>query len=328
MRLQHGGHVLGGSLEGTPLSNERPTAGSRRPRSGRAPVHAVVAVIIAAVVILGYLAVSVLKVPTPGAPSSPGPLFSLRYDFLSRGDAPVLLPLSMLYTPANEPANVTFTPMASFGWDGGGTNLTFRWTNVTGSPLPVRFALSSAAGGALPGPWDGFVLRLAGEKFFTSWPNFTGLMADTAIANYTVWKVTPFSPFGGLAWIEVRYQITGFVTHPGFLSFDMSSLPSIPFPAVGDPREVTVGPNSTHPNGYVISTDTLDLPATRFGCTLPAITFDAGPLGHIDASLTSSFHWGNGSSFSLTITSPVDRSFTLGLYLDPRFGSLVPVVLG
>lgn len=252
----------------------------------------------------------------------------------------MLFPVMTLYTPVVVPENVTFRARTTFGSSqrGESANLSYVWTNVTDSPLSVRFSLGPGSDMGRPGPHDGFILEPAGCGSCASssfsldvkTPNPMGGIFLTAEINYTVWKATPAPSAGGGPFLEVVYRFTD-VTLMGLL-LPMSTVfvgppTSSDLLVIGGPQNASVG--SVWYNNQFRVQD-LPLPVSIFHERLPPVRFDAGPLGAFSAEPVSSFEWNSGGQYTLFLESPQWSNsifLHLQLYLDTRFGSLFPVVL-
>ncbi len=299
--------------------------------------------------VLGYAVtrpappVTSAPVPPPVKDPSPGTL-----EVLAQGTVRMLFPVMTLYTPAVVPDNVTFLARSSIGGSRTGeyANLSYKWANVTGSPLPVQFAFGPETRPFRVDSAEGFVLapgNLCANCGYVTYsqdlqaPNnrtssTMAAMLFLSKLNYTTYRVTPVSPAEGAPYLRVVYH---FMESENRIQGVLMPLPTVFFgpPAASD--LLPVGEAVYTRVGVQWSNNMFDvhhmaLPISVFHQTLPPVEFGAGPMGNFTARLTSSFSWNAAGDYSLSISSPQwsqTISFWLQIYVDRRFGSLYPVVL-
>ncbi len=242
---------------------------------------------------------------------------------LSHGRAYLDVPVMTFYTSPDfgSPGFLTVTNYSLAAL----SRLSFAWSGVTGSSLPVRFVLSSG------GP---FTADASGGFAFspTSMGPGTGASdvrhgvqaAQVArwVMDYTAREMAVYDWLGEDHWIEVDY---GLANPSNCLCNLPTANTSAPSPAdlapVGSPMNLSVDSGILW--SYQVSVDTVSLPVTVFHHGLPTISFPLGGLGNVSATLTSTFQWGPGSDYVMQVSGTGPVNVSLQVYVDTRFGSLL-----
>lgn len=247
---------------------------------------------------------------------------------LSTGTAYIDVPLMTLFTfpSINAPGfyvrtNLSFAPSSSF---------TFAWTNLSGDGLPVQFVLSptgpfqtGASGGFSFSP-SGFAV---GSDYAAVRPGLAGALVARWALNYTVRLMSQHDWFTDDRWLEVDYSLQEWGWSVGDLPIANTTAPSpsdlVP---VSGPLQFSYGPGFAWTYGASVHDQAL--PQDTFSHPLPRISFEAGNLATLSAVLVSSFHWGAADDYRMTMGAADGANVTLRVFLDVRFGSLVPIVSG
>ncbi len=304
------GEAVGSTAEAAkPLRTDRPKWS--RWRKLFAVIGALILVSVGVYVVYAYL-----NGLPPAVVASSGP-----------GQALVDVALMTLYPPSL-PGSTDFNVSASVVL-GDGWHFPFAWENVSGTALPVRFVVAPSSVLAANGT-SGFVFT-DGVVGTTSWGTDRAAPATALVSrwtlDYSVQELSAWQGFRQVSWLEVDYRVT-----PTYL-FIGAALPvanvSAPGPSDLLPTGVTDSLNLSVAPGYQwsIARDlaTFAAPPSAFHHTLPAITFDAGSVGTITASLSSSFRWGKGDDYRVSVSGSGTMQGYLTWYWDARFGSLYSV---
>ncbi len=298
---------MGSSTEGA-----QPTLAGRpkwsRWRKIFAVIGALILVFVGVYVVYGYL-----NGLPPTLVASSGP-----------GQARVDVVLMTLYTPSlpgSTGFNVSATVVLGDGW-----HFPFTWGNVSGTTLPVQFVVASSSDLTANGT-SGFVFTnglLGATSWGTDRPAPPSALVNLWTLDYSVQELSAWRGFRQVSWLEVDYRVT-----PTYLVLG-DPLPvanvSAPGPSdllstgVMDSLNLSVAP------GFVWSLNrdlaNFAAPPSAFHHTLPAVTFDAGSAGMFTASLSSSFRWGKGDDYRVSISGSGTLHGSLTWYWDQRFGSL------
>ena len=205
----------------------------------------------------------------------------------------------------------------------GPSTMTFRWTEVSGTSLPVRFALATGAGDSAfaLAPDGGLNYSFGGISGSAGVPDQAVALVSEWVMNYTVREMATYAWFGENRWIEVDYR----VTNPGWCFCDLAAAHvSPPGPgdavAVGSPVHLIV--SQSLPWNYGVSLQTVTLPVTTYENTLPSLTIPLGGQGNLTAALASSFAWGAKDGYVMRMGGTGPANVNVQVYLDTRFGSL------
>ncbi len=229
-----------------------------------------------------------------------------------------------IYTPSI-PGATDFNVTTSFTFANGGRIL-FSWGNVSGSALPVRFVLTPS-GNFATGPSNGFAdaeSPLGTESVAAMGPHPPGAYLARWSMNYSVRELSAWEGFTHATWLEVDYSLTAISIDVGTpLPVCNASTPAASdlLPAgIVDDLNVSVQPGYRWPISHDIYNASTPWPT--FHHTLPPVTFAAGSLGNLTASLTSTFQWEKGDNYRVMMSFSGNLRGYLTWYWDARFGSL------
>ncbi len=335
-------------MEGVPPDDGSLASTLERSRPKVRPIRILV-VVLACVVVASTAAVYLSRpVPVTPAPGPRPPTYPTPYptlvEPLGSGNFTLTLPLLSLTNPDNASVpNVTFTSYASFSSGYSGISaINYTWTNASEVGLPVRFLLDPSETGWTAGPgW--FVVQPGGacsegcsERVWWDWkpPGLTYFPVLEIYVSYVVTRVTLAPPLDALSWLDVTYRFGGTTSggclgipgHAVYCDANVSEPSAADLTPAGSVQTVPLNP-------YYASSVTFPVqqfvdPSQVFHLTLPPISFDAGSYGTIRAQLVSSFSWGTASDASFQVQGMADHNVTIQFYIDNRFGSLYPVLVG
>ena len=245
-----------------------------------------------------------------------------------QGHAFLDVALMTFYTPAvpgasgfNASLTVTFAAATRFP---------FSWAEVSGTDMPVRFILTPSALFVAGSP-DGFVFNGWGgpgpSSIGVDRPEPPSALVHLWAMAYTVREMSAWRGFTKATWLEVVYSLTPVALNIG-VPLPIANV-SVPTASELIPTGIVDSLNLSTQPGYVwtlergLSNSTI--PSSPFQHTLPAVSFDGGGAGKFTAALTSSFTWGKGDDYRVSMSVSGTAHGTLTWYWDERFGSLFTV---
>jgi hypothetical protein len=290
----------------------------------------------------GPRALNTVPPPPPTPPPDDGNTSPREVARLSEGSAILDVPMMPMYAPPALRAR-GFAVSAELFWSaspaGPSTNFTFRWGQVAGTSLPVRFVFDP--GPPHPyftqGPDDGFVYWPTGlcvppcsrlsEDYLTQ--RIGGQSAYFAIwrMHYIVHEMQAMRNHVNESWLQVNYSFSPRVVGTETLPASDTTAPGpTDLLPVGDRVALNYGRGVSW--RYNVSIHDFAMPVSPFRHSLPPVVLDAGAKGHLTAVLSSSFVWGPAEDYRLGLSGTSGVNVTLQFFLDSRFGALLLQYVG
>lgn len=258
---------------------------------------------------------------------------------LGSGHGFVDVPLAAFYTPNlsvpgfSTTANVSLAATPSFA-----THITFTWTDVRGTSLPVQLVFvptpgSNSPGEAFgPGPSNGFLYYLDGvpaapvtllrTTYGTVAAGADGLVWATWRVNYSAREMSVHDWLRDDHWVEVEYSITPVLYQVGSMPAANVSHPQRgDLQPIGGPLRVSY--QAGFPWSYSWTIHNVPMPPGPFTRTVGSVAFNAGSAGTVGANLTASFQWGPNDNNEVQASGSGPANLSLQVYVDMRFGSLL-----